>query len=156
MLIFRASEMLDTTEWMSRLNVVQRLSLALGRPYAGYESENSAAWQLLRAIIERFITQVRGKPVLILPLPNRYHYIGNLAPTYLARFAELEDPAKACFVPDVLEYFNRLSPEDRKKCYFAGDWHYTPLGHRVVAECISDALAKHCPAILNGDTGVRI
>jgi hypothetical protein len=146
LLILRASEM---PQWMSRINVLQRISLALGQPFRGYESEDSAAWQLMRAIIKRFVRQASGKIVFILPLPNRYHFVGNLAPTYLERFAALEDHANSCFVPNVLPYFKRLSSENRKKCYFPGDWHYTPFGHSVVADCLSDALAKHCSPVLD-------
>jgi hypothetical protein len=135
-------------EWMRRSYTLQRISFALGRPYKAYDSEKSSGWQLLRAIIERFIDQIHGKIVFILPLPNFYYFVGNLSPRYMERFSALQDPAKSCFVPDVLPYFKRLSHSDRKKCYFAADSHYTPFGHRVVAECISDALTAHCPDIL--------
>ena len=146
LLTLRASVM---PQWMRRISALQRISLALGQPYRGYDSEKSAAWQLMRAIIERFTSQVSKKIVLVIPLPNRYHFAGNLAPTYVTRFKTLQDSVQSRFVPDVLPYFKRLSHEDRKKCYFAADWHYTPLGHRVVAECISDALATHCPHIFD-------
>ncbi|MGA2790615.1 MAG: SGNH/GDSL hydrolase family protein [Candidatus Bathyarchaeia archaeon] len=135
-------------EWMRRSNTVQRISFALGRPFNGYDDEKSAGWQLLRAIIERFIDQVRGKIVFIFPLPNPYHFIGNLSPTYMERFSALQNPAESCFVLDLLPYFKHLSRSDQKKCCFPADWHYTPFGHRVIAKCISDALTAHCPDIL--------
>jgi len=143
---------------------VERVARALGNrlmpkwmlriPYRGYESEETAAWQLMRAIIRRFTSQVRGKTVFILPLPDRAHFIGNLKPIYLDRFATAENAAERCFVLDVLPYFKRLSPGDRTRSYFA-DLHYSSLGHQTVAQCIADGLLEHCPSMLNGEGSVE-
>jgi carbamoyltransferase len=137
-------------QWMRRNAVTSIVSRALmGDAQESFESETSPSWQLMRAIIERFKRQVRGKPTFIVPLPSNSHFVRNLKPTYLARYANLHDPAENCYVVDVLPYFERLPREKRAECIFVDDVHYTPLGHRVVAEAIDDALAEYCPAILS-------
>jgi hypothetical protein len=138
----------ETPQWVLRNAIVNKIFFTLVHPYFGYESDNSESWRLMRAIIEKFIRQVSGKPVFIVPIPDFRHYMFGLTPTYWARFAKLHDPGKNCFVLDLLPYFNRLSPEDRRKCRFRRDPHYSPLGHRVVAEAISDTLARYCPKLL--------
>lgn len=143
--------MLLLPEWIRESDLFLRISVALRQPYRGYDSAESESWLLTRAIFERLINQVNGKPVFIVPLPTYHHVDMNLAPHYFARFAELHDPERNCFVIDVLPYFRRLSPENRKKCRLENDrmYHYSPEAHRVVADAISDALAKHCPDMLN-------
>jgi carbamoyltransferase len=133
-------------QWMLWNLLVNKIFLSLVNPYSGYESESSQSWRLMRAIIERFIKQVDGKPVFLVPLPEFRHFAMGLTPTYLGRFAELQK--KNCFVMDLLPYFKRLSPEDRRNCRFVNDTHYSPLAHRVVADAISDGLATHCSDIL--------
>ena len=88
---------------LSTSRPVERVARALGNrvmpkwilriPYRGYDSEKSAAWQLMRGIIGRFTSQVRGKTVFILPLPDRAHFMRNLKPIYLDRFATAENAA---------------------------------------------------------------
>ena len=137
----------DTRRKLDRLR--SNLSYALERPYAGYDTDDSPSWGLMRAILQKFIEQANGKPVLILPLPHRVHYCFNKAATYLARYEKLHNPSRNCFVVDPLPYFKRLSYRERKKCNGERDEHYSPIGHKVVAEAISDALETHCPAVLN-------
>jgi carbamoyltransferase len=139
-----------TPQWMRRSAVTSIVSRALmGDAQEGFESETSPSWLLTRAIIERFRRQVLGKPTFIVPLPSNYHFIRNVKPIYLDRYAKLHDPDQNCFVVDVLPYFKGLPREKRAECIFVEDVHYTPLGHRVVAEAINDALAEHCPTILS-------
>jgi len=128
--------------------VRKKLWFALTRPFSGYESDDSPSWRLMRAILERFIEEVKGKPIFIVPLPDYAHYSGSVPPTYLARYEKLHDPSIGCFVVDPLPHFKRLSSQERRKC-ISTEEHYTPLGHQVVAETISDALEKYCPAILS-------
>jgi len=129
----------------------ERLSLAFRRPYSGYDSKESESWLLTRAICQRFIQQVGGKPVLIVPIPTHHHIEMDIDTNYVERFMELNDAGGSCFVTDVLPYFKRLSPENRLKCCLENDSlrHYSPQGHRIVADAISDILTEHCPEILN-------
>jgi len=130
-------------------STINRIYVRLAQTYDGYESTQNAAWLLMRAILERFLDEVRGKPVLIAPIPTYQHFMTTLSPTYMTRFSELNNPQSSRIIVDVLPYFKRLSVEDRRNCYFGEDQHYTARGHQVVSECISDALGRYCPEILS-------
>ncbi|MGA3405836.1 MAG: SGNH/GDSL hydrolase family protein [Candidatus Bathyarchaeia archaeon] len=143
----------DTTvfslPWKTPNPLRTKLWFALSKPYSGYESDESRSWRLMRAILERFIGEVDGKPVFIVPLPSYHHYSFGVAPTYLARYEKLHNPSKNCFVVDPLPYFKRLSHEQRRRCSGEQDYtHYSPFGHKILAEAISDAFETHCPAIV--------
>jgi len=138
-----------TPEWLRWSDLFIRMSLILRQPYRGYGTKNSKSWLLMRAILDRFIEQVNGKPVFIVPLPIYHHIEMNLAPTYLSRFLELHDPKRNCFVIDVLPNFRRLSREERRMCRLVNDGHYSQQGHKIVSEAISNTLAERCPNMLS-------
>jgi carbamoyltransferase len=137
-------------QWIKQSRLFEQITIAIRGPYREYES-NTDAWTLMLAIFLRFIKQVNGKPVFIIPLPTYHHIEMNLPSTYLTRFAELNKHENNCFVVDVLPYFKRLSLESRRACRLDNDplHHYSPQGHKVIAEAISDSLAEHCPNLLN-------
>jgi hypothetical protein len=126
-----------------------RVTRALTQYRDGYETDHSSAWQLMRAIIERVIVEVEGKPVIIAPLPSFFHLMHILEPTYLARYSPLNGLSSNVILLDVLPYFEDLSREDRRKCIFKSDSHYSALGHQVVANAISDCLTAHLPEMLD-------
>lgn len=121
-------------------------------PYAVYRFEDGYLWQLMRRILERFLEQVEGKPVFIMPLPLYNFFLDGLKPTYMERFKALEDVSRKRYVLDVLPYFLRLSPEDRLRCRFPKDSHYTSLAHAVVADALADHLSKIDPELLTFTT----
>ena len=134
--------------WKTPSSFSTKLWFALTRPYSGYESDETRSWQLMRAILERFIGEVKGKPIFIVPLPHYAHYSFGVAPTYLARYEKLHDPSNDCTVVDPLPQFKRLSSEDLRKCT-SKEAHYSVFGHQVLAKAISDALENNCPALLS-------
>ena len=81
------------------------------------------------------------------PLPDSYHYRFGILPSYLARYNELRNGNENCVVVDALPYFKRLSREEQRECS-SEDQHYSPLGHRVIAEALSDSIEKYCPDLL--------
>lgn len=133
-------------QWL-RESLSLRISLALRHPYGSYDSEHNPSWQLMRLIIQRFAVQVDEKPLFILPIPTIHHIMGRVASSYLDRFVPFHEPARLRFMVDVLPYFKRLPKEKLMKCFLA-DTHFSPLGHQVMAEAISDALVKNCPDLL--------
>jgi hypothetical protein len=116
--------------------------------YALYRFEHALPWQLLRHILQRFMSQTIGKPVFIMPLPMSEFFLQNRRPGYLERFFSLEDRPRLRHVIDPLPYFLRLPQEQRAECRFPNDPHYSALGHSLVARAISDALAERAPELL--------
>ena len=117
-------------------------------PYAVYADAEGAHWRLMKAILQRFLAQVRGKPVLLVPLPMDVHYLERFPPTYMARFRELDAPADGVHVVDLLPAFARVPARRRRELRFPGDPHYTPPAHAIVADALEYALARHCPQVL--------
>jgi len=134
--------------WVRQQSLLKRLSVTLMNPYSGYESEGNHEWKLMRAIIDRLIYQIRGKPLFIVPLPSLHYCMMNLTPAYMRRLENLRDSARSVFVPDILPDFKALSSPERQKC-FMSDGHYSPFGHRIVARALSRALSDHYPEVLN-------
>jgi hypothetical protein len=116
--------------------------------YDLYQFESALPWQLLRSILERFMNQVMGKPVFILPLPMFEFYLHGRAPDYLERFYSLEDPSRKRYIIDPLPTFLRQSPEDRMRCRFPNDPHYTAFAHSLVEQAIARGLSDKYPALL--------
>jgi len=115
------------------------------------EYESNSSWLLMKSILERFREDVDPKPVFFVPLPTYRVFGRGTSSAYLNRFAELHDPSRNSFVVDVLPYFMRLSRDDRlRRITYISDYiHYSALGNRIIADAISDAIAKECPQILN-------
>jgi len=146
-LSFRSNYRATLPEWVLESSFLNKLSVAVKDPYEDYKDKDSKSWQLMRAIIQRFIQQVDRKPVFILPLPTVLHSMRG--PTYLSRFRELQDSSENCYLIDVLPYFSKLSSDDLKRCRFPNDAHYSALGHKIVAKAVSDALSEYTPELAN-------
>ena len=118
-------------------------------PYAIYQYPDRPHWRTMQAILDRFIGQVSGKPVFIVPLPMYDHYLEQLPPTYWPRFRELEDRLGNVFAVDLLPAFTHRPLAQRKSFRFADDPHYTAAAHAAVADEIEKALREFCPGLLD-------
>ncbi len=118
-------------------------------PYAIYQYPDRPHWRTMRAILERFFDQVRGKPVLIVPMPMFNHYLEHNPPTYWPRFQELENREDKVFVIDLLPAFTRWPLAERESFRFHEDPHYTAAAHQIVADTIEQALLTICPGLLH-------
>ncbi len=117
------------------------LQSAIGQnPLPMYDSPEHPAWQLLRAVLTRWVAESRV-PVLIVPLPL-YHYVEGIADPsgYQTRFAELARTTHAHLhdpLPDLL----RLPMTERRALRFERDVHPTALAHAHLAKSIAAAVA---------------
>ena len=116
--------------------------------YAIYNYPERIHWRTMRAIIERLIAQIGGRPLLIVPLPMYNHYLEESPPTYWPRFLELQDPKANVFVVDLMPTFRRVPHADREALRFGDDPHYTAPAHALVANALEVAFSEHCPKLL--------
>jgi glycosyltransferase involved in cell wall biosynthesis len=116
--------------------------------YAIYGHPERAHWRTMKAILQRFIMQAGGKPVLIVPLPMYNHYLEESPPTYWRRFMELEDRPANVFAVDLLPAFVRVPRAEREALRFGDDPHYTARAHALVANTLEAALTECCPGLL--------
>ena len=119
------------------------LRLCRYQPFPEYDSPLSPNWRLASALCARLMEQAGHRTVVVAPLP-RYEYIEAFsAPTYRERYRQLaHDYAPRLRFVDLLPYFHALSKRQRRQCRFRQDSHYTPLGHRVVAEALITELRR--------------
>lgn len=118
-------------------------------PYAIYRSSDNAHWLLMKAILRRFLDQVRGIPVFIVPFPMYNHYLEQHPATYMARFAELDDPVNRVHVVDLLPAFITVPQEKRAEFRFPDDPHYTAAAHKIVADAMEYSFSRLCPELLD-------
>jgi carbamoyltransferase len=127
-------------------NVVKKLGLrdlmqkvVKFQPLPDYDSPENSNWILLRAILEKWI-QVSEVPVLLVLLPMWPYIEESSDPTnYQTRFQELARDA-GCALHDPLADLWKYSAADRRAFRFAHDSHYTPSGHRAIAESIAPTI----------------
>ena len=110
-------------------------------PLPAYDSTTDAGWRLLRAILTRWIGELRV-PVILMPLPL-YHYVEGIADAtaYRARFAELAGETGA-HLHDPLPELLALSSEERRSLRFERDVHPTPFAHATLAQSLAAPVTR--------------
>ena len=117
-------------------DTVQRLTRY--QPLPQYDSATDPSWELMKAILERWIGEVEA-PVILMPIPL-YQYVEETASAkaYQARFRELENKPRVT-VHDPLPDFWRYTKAERRGFRFERDCHLTPAAHRLMAESLATA-----------------
>ena len=119
-------------------------SMALGtsgfQPFKEYESDETPAWRLMRALLQRFLDAASPTPVLIVPVPDYRYFFSGVDPIYQQRYESLAAPEDGVHVVDLTTALVGLDYEERKKLVFEQDRHFTPLGHRRVASILAEAI----------------
>lgn len=111
-----------------------------------YDDANDPGWLLMRAILEQFIDEAKGKKVVLAPLPTFGHVEGGLDPEpYLARFGELAS-ATGVELVNILPRFMDEPRSVRDRCRYPHDEHPTRLGHTLYADALYSHLHKHVEA----------
>jgi carbamoyltransferase len=120
-------------------DAVQRLTRY--QPLPEYDSAGTAGWRLMRAILSEWIGKSRA-PVVLMPLPLPQHLDGACdAGGYQARFAELAAELK-CTLHDPLPGLMRYPAAERRRFRWETDIHFTPEGHRALAESLAPVLHR--------------
>jgi lysophospholipase L1-like esterase len=107
-----------------------------------YDSPDEPAWLLLKAILRQWLAENGERPAVICPVPLYTHIEKTASPeTYLRRFEELAEPGRVA-VCDPLPNFWALTPEERWRCRFPNDIHFSPLGHSVMADALQPCVEQ--------------
>ncbi len=104
-------------------------------PIKSYNSTSNSDWILMKAILNKWITEIKTN-IILCPLPI-YHYVEEFCSpnSYLERFNELNKPPRIIFhniLPTLLEY----SLSDRRSFRFKNDAHPTKEGHKAYAQSL--------------------
>jgi lysophospholipase L1-like esterase len=127
-----------------------------GDPYAIYREPESEHWQLMRALIARFLAQVAPKPVFLVPLPMYQHYLNEAPAIYLDRFKKLRRTEDRVHLLDVLPALQSVHPAQRAGLRFPDDPHYTSLAHARLAEALEYMLVRTEPELFGARTPGRM
>ena len=111
------------------------------QPFPQYDSADHPDWLLFRALLRRLLERAGSRKVVLAPLPP-YHYVEGLSrPVYRDRFLEFVRERPQVAWVDLLTAFQALPPEERRRCRFPKDVHYTPFAHSLIARELARALA---------------
>jgi lysophospholipase L1-like esterase len=109
------------------------------QPLPEYDSADTHAWKLLRAILMNWVAEVKV-PVMIAVLPV-YQYVEKTA-SYTNVRKRFDELAMETGVP--LHHFVddlwKFGDEERRNFRFRGDVHMTPPAHRAVGEAMAHYL----------------
>ena len=117
-------------------------SITKVRPYPEYDTPQTPAWKISRAILAEWAA-ASTKPLLLVPLPS-FIYVKERADAtnYQMRYREVERET-ACHLYDPLPDMQKIPMEERRDLYYL-EGHLTPLGHAWLAK----KLAPHVKQIL--------
>jgi lysophospholipase L1-like esterase len=124
---------------MGAREAVQRLIRY--QPLPEYDRASSAGWRLMSAILSQWIGEHKGPVILMpLPLPQHLDQVCDARP-YQKRFAELA-AATGCVLHDPLPDLLRYEQHQRRRFRWDSDIHFTPEGHRALANSLSPTLVR--------------
>ncbi len=111
------------------------------QPLPEYATEESSSWQLMRAILSKWISQLK-QPVILMPVPL-YHYIEGLADPGPCqdRFMKLAADTGAKLV-DPLPALTARPEAEKRAMRFEHDVHPTALMHTSLAKVLGPHLAE--------------
>jgi len=106
-------------------------------PLPDYEDAQSNGRRLMEAIVHRFIEQAAPCPVLLVPIPDQNYYLVEVEPSYQPFFDRFASSERNVHVADITTPLRQLAFRQRKRLTFEYDGHFSPDGHRKVAELIA-------------------
>jgi len=105
--------------------------------YPEYDSENREEWKLMKSILAEWINEA-DCPVILSPIPW-YHQFEHpeiyMTENYIERFKSFESNSKFILC-NLLDQFKKYDLDERKSFTYNFDKHFSPAGHRVVAESL--------------------
>ena len=112
-------------------------------PYKDYKNLSSAGSTLMIKILEKFVSSIKNKPIVIFPIPTYHYYFDGAKPTYKNLFKQFDRPKKKIYVLDPLDDLKSLNYKERKKLSFAIDKsHFSPAGHKLLSEFLKNEINK--------------
>jgi len=111
------------------------------QPVSDYNDVNSEGWQLLKAILFKWISEC-NTPIILIPIPL-YQHIEETADAkhYQNRFFEFSKES-GCKLIDPLPYLLKYSKSTRRSFRFKNDVHLTEKGHIALSEAIAPELLR--------------
>ena len=117
--------------------------------YSAYRNTADMPWQLMQAILCRFLDRVAGKPVFLVGLPMVSHYMHHVADDHTAALQALAATYSNVFVVNPLAAMVQVPLQDRMQTLsFPADPHYTPAAHAIVADVLLQSISSYAPQLV--------
>ncbi|TKC89341.1 SGNH/GDSL hydrolase family protein [Trinickia terrae] len=119
------------------------------QPLPEYGSPSNEGWKLMRAILEKWVSELEV-PAVIAVMPV-YQYVEETA-SYGGIRKRFDELAQSIDVPvhHVVDDLLRHPADMRRQLRFRNDCHFTPIAHKLVGQ----ALAKVVAPLLDASTSV--
>lgn len=112
-------------------------------PQPQYKDANHPDLALMEAILNRFIEQAsKQAKVVVVPIPTPHYLIDGVKAHYRPFFERFHKPENNVHLYDITPELLELPWETRERMNFDVDNHFSPLGHKIMAEHISGYIAK--------------
>ena len=112
-------------------------------PYKDYKDLSSNGSLLIKKILEKFVSSIKNKPIIIFPIPTYHYYFDGAKPTYRNLFEKFNNPKKKIYVLDPLNELKSLKYKDRKSlCFTIDKSHFSPKGHQVLSKFLKKEIVK--------------
>jgi carbamoyltransferase len=138
---YKKEEDVQAAGWV---NVSPRIKPYENNIYSAYRNQADAPWQLMQAILRRFLDRVHGKPVFLIGLPMVSHYMHHVADDHTSALQALAANYKNVFVVNPLTAMCNVPMQERLQTLsFPGDPHYTAAAHAIVADVLLQAVSSY-------------
>ena len=112
------------------------------QPFPDYKSKDSPGWQLMEAILRRWFEAAAPVPVLVVPLPTYHNIKDDVDPIFQPFFSGLAAEDRGVHVADIAHPICALGRPERARILFEEDVHFSPHGHRLVADLIAKEIRR--------------
>ena len=122
---------------------ISELHRATGKhPYPDIMSADTPGWKLMSAILQKFIAELKPRPVVIVPIPTVDFFLHAVLPSYQKLFQTLENREAGIHVFDVTTPLASLPFKQRQALSYTLGGHFTPMANRLVAESMAAQIGE--------------
>jgi hypothetical protein len=111
------------------------------QPFPEYDSANSHAWRLMRAILEKWVGEVKA-PAIVFVIPFYQHVEMTASYENIRRRFDEFAKSSGASVYHVIDDLWAHPAQVRRSFRFRTDCHLTPLAHKTIGESLARAVAS--------------
>jgi carbamoyltransferase len=111
-------------------------------PFPEYKDPQSPPWRLMEAIVRRFKTLAKDKPLVVVPTFYANYVRLRMARNYWNRYRALAAAVPGVYLIDLLPHFKKLGADAIKCFQEPHDMHFSKYGNLVVADILQQELTQ--------------
>ena len=107
------------------------------QPYIDYNNPNSKGYQLLKKILDNFLSDIKKEydiPIILMPIPTFHYYYDNAKPIYQNFYKSFSNHKNKIYILDPLSHLKNLEINQKKDLSLPNDKsHFSVKGHKEIA-----------------------